>query len=110
MEISEDIWLSIKDFHLVDEPTKVSEKENWCCPECESAEAVEEINEEMICRTCGTVLETLILQGPEYRWFGSEDRNPDPSRCSCQLILFFPSLPSVQLYLSKPTTVVKCRR
>ena len=83
MEISEDIWLSIKDFHLVDDsPENVKTvAENWSCPECQSASAVEEINEEMICRNCGTVLETLILQGPEYRWFGSEDRNPDPSRC-----------------------------
>ena len=87
MEISEDIWLSIKDFHLVDDsPENVKTvTENWSCPQCESAAAVEEINEEMICRTCGTVLETLILQGPEYRWFGSEDRNPDPSRCSCPI-------------------------
>ena len=81
MEISEETWLSIKDFSLVDLP-EAKPADNWCCPECQSAEAVEEINEEMICRKCGTVLETLILQGPEYRWFGSEERNPDPSRCS----------------------------
>ena len=81
MEISEELWLSIKDFTVVPE-TGI---DNWCCPACRSSDNVEEINEEMICRKCGTVLETLILQGPEYRWFGSEDRNPDPSRCSCPI-------------------------
>jgi len=58
---------------------------SWICPSCKNDESVEEIADEMICRACGTVIETLILQGPEYRWFGSEDRNPDPSRCSCPI-------------------------
>ena len=88
MEFDEKIWSSIKDFTIQDveeEEVEDLEDSNWCCPSCKSKDAVEEINEEMICRKCGTVLETLILQGPEFRWFGSEDRNPDPSRCSCPI-------------------------
>ena len=88
MEFDDTIWKSIKDFTIQDveeEEAVEDDDSNWCCPSCKSKDSVEEINEEMICRKCGTVLETLILQGPEFRWFGSEDRNPDPSRCSCPI-------------------------
>lgn len=94
MEFDDKLWLSLKDFSLVDddeqsctreEETRENGIDNWNCSTCHNSDNVEEINEEMICRACGTILETLILQGPEYRWFGSDDRNPDPSRCSCPI-------------------------
>jgi transcription initiation factor TFIIIB Brf1 subunit/transcription initiation factor TFIIB len=90
MEFNETIWSSLKDFSLVDISDETIEDEDvgdeaWSCPMCKTDEHVEEVSDEMICRKCGTVLETLILQGPEFRWFGSEDRNPDPSRCSCPI-------------------------
>lgn len=35
---------------------------------------------EHICTNCGTVLGRQIDEGPEWRYYGAEDRNEDPSR------------------------------
>ena len=37
-------------------------------------------DDELICRKCGTHLGFNIDSSAEYRWFGADDRNPDPSR------------------------------
>ena len=56
-------------------------KEGHICPDC-STDAHVDIgdNDEVICNACGNHLGYLIDSSAEYRWFGSEDRNPDPSR------------------------------
>ncbi len=33
-----------------------------------------------VCSSCGTILEQMIDDGPEWRYYGSEDRNDDPCR------------------------------
>jgi transcription initiation factor TFIIIB Brf1 subunit/transcription initiation factor TFIIB len=50
------------------------------CPDCQTDKwlAVEE--DEVICKKCGITLGFNIDSSAEYRWFGSEDRNPDPTR------------------------------
>jgi transcription initiation factor TFIIB len=50
------------------------------CPECETDRNVVIDEEEVTCSACGTHMGYLIDSSAEYRWFGSDDRGPDPSR------------------------------
>jgi len=51
------------------------------CPLCEDDSAIEIEGTDRICLRCGTILETQLEQGAEYRWYSSESGAPDPSRC-----------------------------
>ena len=33
-----------------------------------------------VCTSCGTIMEQTIDEGAEWRYYGAEDRNEDPSR------------------------------
>ncbi len=35
---------------------------------------------QFVCMSCGTIMEAFIDDGPEWRFYGSEDKNEDPSR------------------------------
>lgn len=68
-------------------PTIVSEIEekeyettSHICPVCKEDTYVEQVDQEMICMNCCILIEYIIDTGPEYRYFGSEDRSPDPTR------------------------------
>ena len=50
------------------------------CPECLTDRFVLISEEEVNCTKCGTHLGYLIDSSAESRWFGSDDRSPDPSR------------------------------
>ncbi len=50
------------------------------CPECNSSAFIEMEQDEAICKRCAISLGFQIDQSAEYRWFGSEDKNPDPTR------------------------------
>ncbi len=50
------------------------------CPECHSDAHIEVDEDEAICKKCALSLGFQIDQSAEYRWFGSDDRNPDPTR------------------------------
>lgn len=50
------------------------------CPECDTDCYIEIADEEINCTRCGNHLGYLIDSSAEYRWFGSDDRSPDPSR------------------------------
>ena len=52
----------------------------FTCPDCLNDVNVQVDNDEVICTQCGNHLCYLIDSSAEYRWFGSEDRHPDPSR------------------------------
>jgi len=51
------------------------------CPTCADDSAVDTVGAEVICTRCGTVVDTPLEQGAEYRWFSSESTGTDPSRC-----------------------------
>jgi transcription initiation factor TFIIIB Brf1 subunit/transcription initiation factor TFIIB len=51
------------------------------CPTCADDSAVDTVGAEVICTRCGTVVDTPLEQGAEYRWFSSESTGADPSRC-----------------------------
>lgn len=55
-------------------------REGYICPDCDTDASVETHDDEIICNACGTHLGYLIDNTAEYRWFGSDDRSPDPSR------------------------------
>lgn len=55
-------------------------EEGFICPDCQTNGDIIVDEEEVICRACGNQLCFLIDSSAEYRWFGSEDRHPDPTR------------------------------
>jgi transcription initiation factor TFIIIB Brf1 subunit/transcription initiation factor TFIIB len=50
------------------------------CPECLTDSHVVTEEDEVVCTKCGTFFGFTVSSSAEYRWFGSEDRSPDPSR------------------------------
>jgi len=52
----------------------------WVCDNCETDEHIQTIEDAVLCMRCGEVFEHILDQGPEYRWFSGDDRNPDPTR------------------------------
>ncbi len=50
------------------------------CPDCATDKWITIDEEEVSCTACGNHLGYLIDNSAEYRWFGSEDRSPDPTR------------------------------
>ena len=63
---------------LLDE--HVFEERAYICPECTSCSDIIQEKDAMICKKCDILLGYVIDSGPEYRWFGSDDRSPDPTR------------------------------
>lgn len=55
-------------------------RDGHICGSCGTDIYVEIDEEEVTCTQCGTHLGYLIDCSAEYRWFGADDRNPDPSR------------------------------
>lgn len=60
--------------------THAAPRDGHICTSCGTDIYVEIDEEEVTCTQCGTHLGYLIDSSAEYRWFGADDRNPDPSR------------------------------
>ena len=73
-EPEDDLW---KLFET--QKSAVSEK-GYICPDCTTSTWIQIAEDEVICTACGNHLGYLIDSSAEYRWFGSEDRSPDPTR------------------------------
>lgn len=52
----------------------------YICPDCATDQWVQIEEEEAICGKCGHSFGYEVTSSAEYRWFGTEDRSPDPSR------------------------------
>ncbi len=52
----------------------------YICPDCVTEQWVTVEEEEAICGKCGYSFGYEVTSSAEYRWFGTEDRSPDPSR------------------------------
>jgi transcription initiation factor TFIIIB Brf1 subunit/transcription initiation factor TFIIB len=61
-------------------PTAAAADSGYVCPDCTTGKWVSIEEEEIVCTACGNHLGYLIDSTAEYRWFGTEDRSPDPSR------------------------------
>lgn len=62
------------------EGNEAAATDSWWCDACETDEHIHVETETVICRRCGEIFENILDQGPEYRWFTGDDRNPDPTR------------------------------
>jgi len=55
-------------------------EDGYMCSTCTTATWIHVDDEEVVCTACGNHLGFTIDTSAEYRWFGSEDRNSDPTR------------------------------
>ena len=77
-----DLWPSLqKPTKCEDDLPEFSSPATQVCPTCADADAVDTIGADVICTRCGTIVDTPLEQGAEYRWFSSESTGADPSRC-----------------------------
>jgi transcription initiation factor TFIIIB Brf1 subunit/transcription initiation factor TFIIB len=73
LALLEEAWASLT-------PAAVSAAAGHTCPECMTGADVSTEHDEVVCMRCGTHMGYLIDSTAEYRWFGADDRSPDPSR------------------------------
>jgi transcription initiation factor TFIIIB Brf1 subunit/transcription initiation factor TFIIB len=82
--ITDDVWTSFACGGGDDDAAKpqavARAQDGYCCPDCGTGKHIVVADEEVNCTRCGTHLGFQIDSSAEYRWFGSEDRGPDPSR------------------------------
>ncbi len=71
--LADTLWDSLKSADKVP-------RDGYTCSECRTDEHIQIHEEEVSCTACGEHLGYLIDSSAEYRWFGSEDRGPDPCR------------------------------
>jgi len=82
-----DLWPLLHSPHPIgqdyEEASFPSGSETQSCPTCADDSAVDTVGAEVVCTRCGTVVDTPLEQGAEYRWFSSESTGAgsDPSRC-----------------------------
>lgn len=62
------------------EPQEEGEESYWYCDACETDENIQTQNDNVLCTKCGQIFENVLDQGPEYRWFSSDERGSDPTR------------------------------
>ena len=83
-------------------PASMDTAEGYVCTECKTDTHVLIDEDEVTCTACGTHLGYLIDSSAEYRWFGSDDRGPDPSRVGNPLNPLLPESSLGTRILSKP--------
>ncbi len=71
----DDITSSFDMSHQLELPTS-----SYVCSECNTDKWIHIEEDEVICKDCGTSMGFNIDSTAEYRWFGTDDRNPDPTR------------------------------
>jgi transcription initiation factor TFIIIB Brf1 subunit/transcription initiation factor TFIIB len=77
-------------------------REGHYCVECKTDDNIVVDEDEVSCIACGTHLGYLIDSSAEYRWFGSDDRGPDPSRVGNPLNPLLPESSLGTRILSRP--------
>ena len=85
-------------------------KEGHICPDCATDTSVEIHDDEIICKKCGNHMGYLIDNSAEYRWFGSEDRSPDPTRVGNPLNPLLPESSLGTRILTRPGDSKAMRR
>jgi transcription initiation factor TFIIIB Brf1 subunit/transcription initiation factor TFIIB len=91
-------------------PEREQPKDGFVCPTCPTSVYVRVLEDEVICRACGTHLGFNIDCTAEYRWFGSEDRSPDPSRVGNPLNPLLPESSLGTRILARPNDSKAMRR
>ena len=85
-------------------------KEGHICPECNTDTAIQIHEDEVLCTHCGIHMGYLIDNSAEYRWFGSEDRSPDPTRVGNPLNPLLPESSLGTRILTRPGDCKAMRR
>jgi len=62
------------------QPQEEGEESYWYCDSCDTDKHIQTQNDSVLCTTCGQIFENVLDQGPEYRWFSSDERGSDPTR------------------------------
>lgn len=104
-DADEKIWESLRD-----DCTAASRKDGHFCDECNSDRAIQIKNEEIICTRCGSHIGYLIDTSAEYRWFGSDDHGPDPSRVGNPMNPLLPEFSLGTRILARPGESPAMRR
>ncbi len=98
-----ELWES---FH----PNREQPKDGYVCPTCPTSANVQVLEDEVVCTACSTHLGYLIDCTAEYRWFGSEDRSPDPTRVGNPLNPLLPESSLGTRILARPNDSKAMRR
>lgn len=78
---NDDMWSSFDtSITKTKELAELAENAGYICPDCNTDKYIQIADEEVACVNCGNHICYLIDSSAEYRWFGSDDRSPDPSR------------------------------
>ena len=51
------------------------------CPICQDDTSIETSGTDIVCLSCGTIIDTPLEEGAEFRWFSYESGSTDQSRC-----------------------------
>ena len=89
---------------------KKEHEDGHVCPDCDTDQHIVMHDEEVICTACGNHLGYLIDSSAEYRWFGSDDRGPDPSRVGNPLNPLLPESSLGTRILARPNDSKVMRR
>lgn len=76
---AEDDWNALFDRKTAAD-AHTADAAGYVCPDCTTSKWISTEDDEIVCTACGIHLGYLIDSTAEYRWFGTEDRSPDPSR------------------------------
>ena len=85
-------------------------EDGFHCDECETGFWIQIHHDEVICTKCGSHYGFQIDSSAEYRWFGSEDRNPDPTRVGNPLNPLLPESSLGTRILTRPGDSKAMRR
>lgn len=84
--------------------------DGYDCKYCNEDARILIEKEEVICLNCGTHYGHIIDSAPEYRWFGSDDRSPDPTRVGHPVNAMFPESSRGTRVLIRPGDNKEMRR
>ena len=95
-------------------PTSASDEmvDGFHCEDCDTGLwiQVQTQNDEVICTKCGNHMGFQLDSSAEYRWFGSEDRSPDPTRVGNPLNPLLPESSLGTRILTRPGDSKAMRR
>ena len=97
---------------LAEEPPSVAADmvDGFQCEDCDTGLWIQTHNDEVICTKCGNHLGFQLDSSAEYRWFGSEDRSPDPTRVGNPLNPLLPESSLGTRILTRPGDSKAMRR
>jgi transcription initiation factor TFIIIB Brf1 subunit/transcription initiation factor TFIIB len=55
--------------------------DSYRCTVCDSADTLQDTGTEIVCSSCGSLIDVPLEMTAEYRWFSADTTTADPSRC-----------------------------